>query len=66
MRVFSKYCQLSFIILLMGCAVAKADMTSRIDLSHTLNVLAKGVIVDVREDSEWNEAHSRASIFPWH
>ena len=26
MREFLKYCQFSFIILLMGCAVANADM----------------------------------------
>jgi rhodanese-related sulfurtransferase len=66
MRVFSKYCQLSFMILLMGCAVAKADMgeTGSISPKEASAMYAdkKAVIVDVREDSEWNEQHIPGAI----
>jgi rhodanese-related sulfurtransferase len=66
MRIFSKYCQLSFIILLMGCAVARADM-GEIDSISPKEASAmysgqKAVIVDVREDSEWNEQHIPGAI----
>jgi rhodanese-related sulfurtransferase len=66
MHLFSKYCRLSFMILLMGCAVARADMgeiksisTSEASAMYTGK---KAVIVDVREDSEWNEQHIPGAI----
>jgi rhodanese-related sulfurtransferase len=66
MRLFSKYFQLSFMILLMGCAVAKADMgeTESISPKEASAMYAdkKAVIVDVREDSEWNEQHIPGTI----
>jgi Rhodanese-like domain len=67
MRVFSKYCQLSFIILLMGCAVARADADDRVELISAKEASVtytekKAVIVDVREDSEWNEQHIPVAI----
>lgn len=66
MRLFSKYFQLSFMILLMGCAVAKADMgeTESISPKEASAMYAdkKAVIVDVREDSEWNEQHIPGAI----
>ena len=66
MRLFSKYCQLSFIILLMGCAVAKADMGEIESISpkeaSAMYTGKKAVIVDVREDSEWNEQHIPGAI----
>jgi rhodanese-related sulfurtransferase len=62
MRVFSKYCQLSFIVLLMTCAVAKAKMNEADSISpkqaSVMHAEQKAVIVDVREDSEWNEQHN--------
>jgi len=66
MRVFSKYCQLSFIILLMGCAVARADMGEIESISpkeaSAMYTAKKAIIVDVREDSEWNEQHIPGAI----
>ncbi len=66
MRVFSKYCQLSFIVLLMTCTVAKAKMNEA-DLIYPKQASVKhaeqkAVIVDVREDSEWNEQHIPGAI----
>jgi rhodanese-related sulfurtransferase len=66
MRVFLKYCQLSFIILLLGCAVARAEMSGIESISpneaSAMYAGKKAVIVDVREDSEWNEQHIPGAI----
>ena len=66
MRVFSKYCQLSFIVLLMACAVAKAEMNEADSISpkqaSVMYAEQKAVIIDVREDSEWNEEHIPGAI----
>ena len=66
MRVFLKYCQLSFIVLLMTCAVAKAEMNEADSISpkqaSEMYAEQKAVIVDVREDSEWNEQHIPGAI----
>jgi rhodanese-related sulfurtransferase len=66
MRVFLKYCQLSFIVLLMTCAVAKAGMNEADSISpkqaSEMYAEKKAVIVDVREESEWNEQHIPGAI----
>ncbi len=67
MHVFLKYCQLSFIILFMGCAVAMADTDKKSELispkeASTKYTEKKAVILDVREDSEWNEQHIPGAI----
>ena len=66
MRIFSKYFQLIFIILLMGCAAAKADVGEIESLSpkeaSAMYTGQKAVIVDVREDSEWKEQHIPGAI----
>ncbi|MDD1628035.1 MAG: rhodanese-like domain-containing protein [Methylococcaceae bacterium] len=66
MRLFSKYFQLSFIILLMGCAVAQAETGSIESISpqdaSAMYAGKKAVIVDVRENSEWNEQHIPGAI----
>ena len=66
MRVFLKYCQLSFMILLIGCAVAQADSGDRESISpkeaSAMYAGQKAVIVDVREDSEWKEQHIPGAI----
>jgi rhodanese-related sulfurtransferase len=66
MRLFSKYCRLSFMILLIGCAVAKADMGEIESISpkeaSAMYLGKKAVIIDVREDSEWNEQHIPGAI----
>jgi rhodanese-related sulfurtransferase len=66
MRLFSKYFQLSFIILLMGCAAAQAETGSIESISpqdaSAMYAGKKAVIVDVRENSEWNEQHIPGAI----
>jgi rhodanese-related sulfurtransferase len=66
MSVFLKYCQLSFIVLLMACPVAKADMNEADSISpkqaSEMYADQKAVIVDVREDNEWNEQHIPGAI----
>ena len=66
MHLFLKYFRLSFIILLMGCAVAKADMGKIESISpkeaSAMYADKKAVIVDVREESEWNEQHIPGAI----
>jgi rhodanese-related sulfurtransferase len=66
MRVFTKYCQLSFIILLIGCTVAKAEIGAIESISpkeaSAMYTGQKAVIVDVREDSEWNEQRIPGAI----
>jgi rhodanese-related sulfurtransferase len=66
MRLLSKYCQFSFMILLMGCAVTKADAGEIESISakdaSAMYTEKKAVIVDVREDSEWNEQHIPGAI----
>jgi rhodanese-related sulfurtransferase len=63
MHVFSKYCRLSFMFFLMGCAVAQvqADSGEMESISpkeaSTMYAGKEAIIVDVREDSEWNEQH---------
>jgi rhodanese-related sulfurtransferase len=70
MHLYSKYFQLSFMILLMGCTVVRAD-TDQVELISPREASAmytekKAVIVDVREDSEWNEQHIPGAIhIPW-
>ncbi|MDD5322364.1 MAG: rhodanese-like domain-containing protein [Methylococcales bacterium] len=66
MRVFSKYCRLGFMFFLMACAVAKADMgeIESVSPKHASAMYTgkKAVIVDVREDSEWNKQHIPGAI----
>ena len=66
MHAFSRYCRLTFMILLVGCAVAKADIGEIQSISpKEASAMYKGknaVIVDVREDSEWNEQHIPGAI----
>lgn len=61
-----KYCRLSFIILMLGCASVRAG-TDRIESVSPQEASAmyagqKAVIVDVREDSEWNAQHIPGAI----
>ena len=66
MRVLLKYCQLSFMILSMGSAVAAADISEIESISpkeaSVMYAGKKAVIVDVREDSEWSEQHIPGAI----
>jgi rhodanese-related sulfurtransferase len=66
MRLFLKFFQLSFIILVMGYAIAQAEAGSIESISpkeaDAMSVGQKAIIVDVREDSEWNEQHIPGAI----
>ena len=61
MQNFLKYCRLSFIISLLSCNVVKAG-TDTLELispqeASALTAEKKAIIIDVREDSEWNTVH---------
>ena len=66
MRLFSRYFQLTFFILLMGCTVVRADSGKVESISpreaSSMYSEKKAVIVDVREDSEWKERHIPGAI----
>jgi len=66
MKNFLKYCRLSFIISMLGFNAAKAatdplELISPQDASSLSNE-KKAVIIDVREDSEWNAVHIPGAI----
>jgi rhodanese-related sulfurtransferase len=66
MKNFLKYCRLSFIISMLGFNAAKAatdplELISPQDAS-TLSAEKKAVIIDVREDNEWNAVHIPGAI----
>lgn len=61
-----KYCRLSFIISMLGFNAAKAsndplELISPQDAS-TLSAEKKAIIIDVREDNEWNTVHIPGAI----
>ncbi|MDO9047325.1 MAG: rhodanese-like domain-containing protein [Methylobacter sp.] len=62
MRLSSKYCRLGvFLSIISPFALAETDAVSPKEAAamHTGN---KAVIVDVREDDEWNEHHIHGAI----
>jgi rhodanese-related sulfurtransferase len=66
MKNFLKYCRLSFIISLLSCNVVKAD-TDTLELispqeASALTAEKKAIIIDVREDNEWNTVHIPGAI----
>jgi rhodanese-related sulfurtransferase len=66
MRNFLKYCRLSFIISMLGCNAAKAS-TDTLELispqdASTLSAEKKAIIIDVREEGEWNTVHIPGAI----
>ena len=66
MKNFLKYCRLSFIISLFSCNVVKAD-TDTLELispqeASALTAEKKAIIIDVREDNEWNTVHIPGAI----
>ncbi|WP_262965929.1 rhodanese-like domain-containing protein [Methylobacter psychrophilus] len=66
MRLLLRFFQSAFIILLIACAVERAEAGSNESLSpkeaSSMSAAQKAVIVDVREDSEWNEQHIPGAI----
>jgi rhodanese-related sulfurtransferase len=62
MRSFLRYLQLGFVAILLGCAdVESIDSISPKEAS-VMTSEQKAVIIDVREDSEWNEQHIPGAI----
>lgn len=62
MRLFSKYCRLGvFLLMVSPFAVAETGLISPKEAS-TMHTGNKAVIVDVRENDEWNERHIRGAI----
>ena len=66
MKNFLKYCRLSFIISLLSCNVVKAG-TDTLELispqeASALTAEKKAIIIDVREDNEWNTVHIPGAI----
>ncbi|MDP1774060.1 MAG: rhodanese-like domain-containing protein [Methylobacter sp.] len=62
MRLFSKYCQLGvFLLMASPFAVAESDVISPKEAA-TMRVKDKAVIVDVRENDDWNEHRIHGAI----
>lgn len=62
MRLFSRYCQLGvFLLMTSPLAVAETDVISPKEAA-TMRVKDKAVIVDVRENDDWNEHRIHGAI----
>ena len=62
MRVFSRYCRLGvFLLMVSTFAVAETDVVSPKEAA-TLRVKDKAVIVDVRENDDWNEHRIHGAV----
>lgn len=62
MRLFSMYCRLGiFLLIASPFAVAETDVISPKDAA-TMRVKDKAVIVDVRENNDWNEHRIHGAI----
>ncbi|UOA08789.1 rhodanese-like domain-containing protein [Methylobacter sp. S3L5C] len=66
MRLLLRFFQSAFVALLIACAVGQAEAASNESLSpraaSSMSAAQKAVIVDVREDSEWNKQHIPGAI----
>jgi rhodanese-related sulfurtransferase len=61
-RLFSTFCRLGvFLLMLSPIAAAETDVISPKEAA-TMRVTNKAVIVDVREDSDWNEHQIHGAI----
>ena len=62
MHLFSKYCRLGvFLLLASPLAIAETDAISPKEAA-AMHTEQKAVIVDVREDEEWNEHHIPGAV----
>lgn len=62
MRLFSKYCQLGvFLLIASPFAIAETDVISAQEAA-TMRVKNQAVIIDVRENGDWNEHHIHGAI----
>jgi len=64
MRSYLQYLQLGFVAILLGCANADVESIDSISPKEASVMTSeqKAVIIDVREDSEWNEQHIPGAI----
>ncbi|MDO9168981.1 MAG: rhodanese-like domain-containing protein [Methylobacter sp.] len=62
MRLFSKYCQLGVLLLITGPFALAETGTVSPKAASAMQVEDKAVIVDVREDDEWNAHHIPGAI----
>jgi rhodanese-related sulfurtransferase len=61
-RLFSRYCQLGvFLLITSPFALAETDVISPNEAA-TMRVKNQAVIVDVRENDDWNEHHIHGAI----
>jgi rhodanese-related sulfurtransferase len=60
-RLFSTYCQLGVLLLTSPLAIAETDAISPKEAA-AMHSEKNAVIVDVREDGEWNEHHIHGAI----
>jgi len=61
-HLFSKYCQIGvFLLLASPLAIAATDAISPKEAA-AMHAEQKAVIVDVREDEEWNEHHIPGAV----
>ncbi len=62
MRLFSKYCRLGiFLLMASPFVIAETDVISPKDAA-TMRVTDKAVIIDVRENGDWNEHQIHGAI----
>ncbi|HEY8035593.1 MAG TPA: rhodanese-like domain-containing protein [Methylobacter sp.] len=62
MRLFSKYCRLGvFLLIASPFAIAESDVISPKEAA-TMRVKNQAVIVDVRENDDWNEHNIHGAI----
>lgn len=62
MRLFSKYCRLGvFLLIASPFAIAESDVISPHEAA-TMRVKNQAVIVDVRENDDWNEHNIHGAI----
>ena len=62
MHLFSKYCQLGvFLVMICPLAMAESDNVSPKQAAVMLGQ-NKAVIIDVREDDEWQEHHIHGAV----
>ena len=62
MRLLLQYFQLSFLLVLMACADVDSIESISPKEASVMTSGQKAVIVDVREDDEWNEQHIPGAI----
>jgi rhodanese-related sulfurtransferase len=61
-RLFSRYCRIGvFLLIASPFAMAETDVISPKEAA-TMRVKDKAVIVDVRENDDWNEHHIHGAI----